>query len=79
MMIELNKNGLNCMNFITDLLLEKINVNIICLCASHINEVVRFEKLENMLNSWNKQRYKTKLILSISYDENIKDIILTKI
>jgi hypothetical protein len=61
------------------LLLEKINIKIICLCASHIDDINRLEKLENMLNTWNKQIYKVKIILSLSCNKNLVDKTLTKV
>lgn len=67
----LNNNKSGIIHYITCEILEKINVNIICLCASHINNINTLDKLENMLDTWDKQLYKTNLILSISYDNQL--------
>jgi hypothetical protein len=56
-------------NLIKTELLDKINANIICVCASHIDNTERLDKLENMIESWNHQVYSSKLILSLSFDD----------
>lgn len=51
----------------------KNDILLISLCALHINTKEKIKKLENMLISWNQQTYKIKMIISISYDESIKN------
>lgn len=61
----------NIHSFINQLILKKVNVKLIGLCSSHVNNLSKLEKLQNMLNSWASQVYNTKLILSISYDKEL--------
>lgn len=48
------------------------SMSLVCLCASHIKNTLKLKKLQNMLISWNDQHEKIKLIISISYDDDIK-------
>jgi hypothetical protein len=71
---SLDKLGITgCKYMLNQEFLKKINIKLISLCASHINSIERFEKLENMLISWNNQMFKIKIILSISCDKEYTD------
>jgi len=48
------------------------DVDLICMCASHINSLERFDKLKNMLTSFKNQIYKINMLLSISFDEKLQ-------
>ena len=47
-------------------------MSIVCLCASHINNLPKIKMLENMIISWNNENAKTIMILSISCIKNLK-------
>ena len=59
---------------IDDLLIKlmKNNIKVICLCSSHIDSDDKIHTIIKMLKSRNDQYYKIKMILSISYDDNVK-------
>uniref|UniRef100_A0A6C0LRC9 Uncharacterized protein n=1 Tax=viral metagenome TaxID=1070528 RepID=A0A6C0LRC9_9ZZZZ len=58
------------------LLIDSVmDVKLIGLCASHIDNLKQLNKLDNMLQSWNNQNMKIKLILSISFNDEIIDFI----
>lgn len=68
-------------SFVTEHLNSKITVEVklLCLCASHINEIERLKKLKNMLKSWSEQKYETKLILSLSYEKEYEIEVLKNV
>jgi hypothetical protein len=41
-------------------------MSLISLCASHLNSIERFKHFEEMLTSWNNQKIKLPLFVSIS-------------
>ena len=49
---------------------------LICLCASHIHSLDRFNLLKNMIESWDNQTIKIKMFISISSNNELKDIII---
>lgn len=69
------KTLLHIKSYISDQITDP-NVKLICFCGSHISDYHRFHKLKNMLVSWNKNLFKIKMILSISYEScaQLKDI-----
>ncbi len=48
------------------------NVKMIGMCSSHIDNITHLNELNNMLQSWNNQTFKIKLILSISFNHEIE-------
>lgn len=49
--------------------------SIVCLCASHVNNVFRLKCLMSMIRSWKEQTVKCPLYISMSYDDSLKQLI----
>ena len=47
----------------------------VCLCASHMNTLGRWERFMQMLTSWKEQTVEVPLIVSMSFEESVEDVI----
>ena len=46
--------------------------DLVCLCASHMNTVGRWERFMQMLKSWKEQTWQVPLMVSMSFEEGVK-------
>ena len=49
--------------------------DMVCLCASHMNTLGRWERFMQMLTSWKEQTVEVPLIVSMSFEESVEDVI----
>ena len=49
--------------------------DMVCLCASHMNTLGRWERFMQMLTSWKEQTWKMPLIVSMSFEESVEGVI----
>jgi len=49
--------------------------SIVCICASHVNNVFRLKCLKSMIQSWNEQAIKCPLYISMSYNDAMKQLV----
>lgn len=55
--------------------MNSVSNSIVCLCASHVNNVFRLKCLMSMIKSWKEQTVKCPLYISMSYDDSLKQLI----
>ena len=49
--------------------------DMVCLCASHMNTLGRWERFMQMLTSWKEQTWELPLIVSMSFEESVEGVI----
>lgn len=47
----------------------------VCLCASHMNTLERWERFMQMLTSWREQTVEVPLMVSMSFDKSVEGVI----
>lgn len=50
-------------------------MELICLCASHIDSAIRLQHFEDMLESWSLQHIRVPMIVSISVEPELEDLL----
>lgn len=51
------------------------SIKLISLCHAHLDEIVKFKLLENMLTSWNNQKFKTDMFISLSASDKLAPVL----